>query len=544
MDNGTPGNGKRPAVIKAIILLMIVCIGGFVRFYGLGENPVGLFRDEASTGYDAYCLLETGRDQYGEVFPLFARSFGDYNESLYRFLVVPSVYLFGLTEFAVRFPAAVFGTLTILIFYFLVRLLFDERIGLTVAFFLAVSPWHIGFSRVGFRAILFPFFFSLGFLFFLKFSQKFLGDHDPFYKNGHGRRRQESYLIIFSSIFFSFSLFSYSSARVYVPLFLIVLSVLYFKELKASCREAAVAGIILVVVLVVLGSYWLSSKGMARAGATVATDVGAWVKNYISYFSPNFLFFKGDTNLRHSIQGVGQLYQLEILTVIAGLIGLITTFIKSKDRKWLVLAAGIILYPVPAALTEPGHALRSIIGCFWLPMLSAYGLYWWVDLIKKKSLRVFVIVGVLLTLFAGFFSFGRNYFIDYPYYSWFHWDYGWKQAVAISKQKNYRTIYVSNYFFLPHAFILFYTKYSPREYQRSPIQTLTQENLKILDFSMPPYRITALEGLYSVDCKDALIITFPRQRKILETRMRLKTVGTVPTPDGKNVLIELVEVID
>jgi 4-amino-4-deoxy-L-arabinose transferase-like glycosyltransferase len=539
MEKRNPEDGKRAAVIKSLILFVIVCVGGFVRFYQLGGNPVGLFRDEASTGYDAYCLLETGHDQYGEVFPLFSRSFGDYNESLYRFLVIPSVYFFGLNEFAVRFPAAVIGVLTILIFYFLVRLLFDERVALVATFFLAVSPWHIVFSRVGFRAILFPFFFSLGLLLFFKFLQKFLGVQDPFFKKGPGRRR-----LILSSIAFSFSLYSYSSARVYVPLFLIVLSILYFKELNASRRETVIAGIILVIVLVLLGSYWLSPKGMARAGATMANDVGAWVKNYVSYFSPNFLFFKGDANLRHSIQDVGQLYQLEILTVIAGLIGLVTAFLKSRDRKWLVLAAGILLYPIPAALTEPGHALRSIIGCVWFPMLSAYGLFGGVDFVKKKSLRSFVVVGVLLTVSAGFFNFGRNYFIDYPYYSWFHWDYGWKQALTIAKQKNYRTIYVSNYFFLPHAFILFYTKYPPQEYQKAPVQTLTQENLRIVDHAMPPYRITSLENLDPADCKDALIITFPRQRKFLETRMRLKTVGTVTTPDGKNILKELVELAE
>jgi len=497
-----------------------------------------MFRDEVSTGYDAYSILKTGRDQYGEVLPLFARSFGDYNESLYRFLVVPSVFFFGLTEFAVRFPAAVIGVLTVFLFYLLVRLLFDERVGITASFLLALSPWHMVFSRVGFRAILFPFFFCLGLLWFFKFKQKFLEVQEPFFKKVPGRRR---HYIIFSAVAFSFALYSYSSARVFVPLFLIVLTVVYFKEIKAQGRYAVIAGIILAVVLVLLSFHWFSSAGMARAGATVRMDVGLWIKNYISYFSPDFLFFNGDANLRHSIRGVGQLYILEIFTVIAGLIGIAAAFVKTKDKKWVVLAAGILLYPVPAVLTEPGHALRAVIGCVFFPMVSAYGLYWAVDFIKRKLLKTVVIAGVLLTIFAGFLSFGRNYFFEYPYYSWFHWDYGWKQAIAFAKRKNYRNIYVSNYFFLPHSFILFYTGYPPEEYQKSPVKTLTQEDMKISNFSMPPYHIVSLEDLDPGACRDSLIITFPRQKAYLETRMPLKEVGTVKTPDGKAVLKNLLE---
>jgi hypothetical protein len=79
------------------------------RAIGLASNPVGFFADEASTGYDAYAMLLTGCDQYGEFLPLFARSFGDYNESLYRFLTVPAVAIFGLDVFSVRLPAALLG---------------------------------------------------------------------------------------------------------------------------------------------------------------------------------------------------------------------------------------------------------------------------------------------------------------------------------------------------------------------------------------------------------------------------------------------------
>lgn len=505
-----------------LILLAIFCIALFVRFNALGENPAGFFRDEASTGYDAYSIMQTGRDQYGKFLPLFCRSFGDYNESLYRFLVVPSVFFFGLTEFAVRFPAAVIGVLTVLIFYFLSRLLFEKKIALIQTFLLAVSPWHILFSRIGFRAILFPFFFCLGLFLFFKGLKK-------------GK------FLVLSAAAFSFSLYTYSSARVFVPLFLIILSLFFFKDLIKIRLHSIIACIILVLVLVVLGLHWVSPFGMARASATIQTGLVQYVKNYLSYFSPDFLFFNGDPNLRHSIQGIGQLYSLEIFTVTAGLIALFVSLFKTKNKHLMVLLVGILLYPIPAALTEPNHALRAIIGCVFFSIVSGYGIHWAAGFLKKKSLRIFVTTGILLTIFAGFLNFGKKYFYEYPYYSWYHWDFGWKQAIALSKRKNYRNIFVSNYYFLPHCFILFYSKYPPEKYQKAPIQSLTQNNLKISHFSMPPYHIVSLEDLDPSGYEGSLIITFPRQKEYIRTRMPLKEVGTVKTPDGKvlKILLEI-----
>ena len=134
--------------------LAIVCLAGVLRLIWLTSVPNGLFCDEASTGYDAFSLLHTGRDQYGEFMPLFARSVGDYNESLYRFLSVPFVALFGLEVFAVRLPAAIAGIATVAALYALGRRWFDSTTGLVAAALLAVSPWHLALSRVAFRSIL------------------------------------------------------------------------------------------------------------------------------------------------------------------------------------------------------------------------------------------------------------------------------------------------------------------------------------------------------------------------------------------------------
>src|SRR3989344_1369248 len=93
----------------AIIFLFALAL----RTVNLGDHPSGLTWDEAGLGYNAYSILKTGRDEFGTFLPIVFKSFGDYKPGIYVYLTVPSVAIFGLTEFAVRFPSALFGALAV-----------------------------------------------------------------------------------------------------------------------------------------------------------------------------------------------------------------------------------------------------------------------------------------------------------------------------------------------------------------------------------------------------------------------------------------------
>ena len=102
--------GKRKVDLQKIGIFLILILAFFLRFYKLGKVPPSLNWDEASIGYNSYCLLKTGKDEYGIKLPLFLRSFGDYKPSLYTYLTIPAVAFFGLTELAVRFSSALFAS--------------------------------------------------------------------------------------------------------------------------------------------------------------------------------------------------------------------------------------------------------------------------------------------------------------------------------------------------------------------------------------------------------------------------------------------------
>src|SRR5271155_5871448 len=111
-----------------VLFFLIVLLGAFLRFYQLGINPPSLTWDEVAWGYNAYSVGIDGRDEFGHFLPYTSFiSFGDYKPPVYAYLTVIPVWFFGLTELAVRFPSALFGTLTVLLTYFLVKEIFGNR---------------------------------------------------------------------------------------------------------------------------------------------------------------------------------------------------------------------------------------------------------------------------------------------------------------------------------------------------------------------------------------------------------------------------------
>ena len=158
---------------KYTFIVLILIVAFFLRFYQLGTNPPSLTWDEAAWGYNAYSLGIDGKDEFGRFLPLdYLESFGDFKPPVYAYLDVIPIRIFGLNEFAVRFPSAFLGVLTVLFTYFLTKRIFwqSERknlYGLTSALILAISPWHIMLSRAAFEANVATFFIVLGVFLFL-----------------------------------------------------------------------------------------------------------------------------------------------------------------------------------------------------------------------------------------------------------------------------------------------------------------------------------------------------------------------------------------
>src|SRR3989344_5114984 len=313
----------------AIQIIAVVILAAVLRFYQLGYSPPSLYWEEAALGYDAYSILKTGKDFHGNPWPLTAfESFGDWKPSLYFYTTVPSVAIFGLTPLAVRFPSALFGTLTVLLVYFLVK---DKRVGLAAAALLAISPWHLQLSRAGFEANLGLFLVVLGW---------------------------------FWPPALALSMYAYHADRLLAPL----LFVLFWRagRIKHFWRHAVICSLLALPLLVQFNSPVIRQRLAETSALTdlapiiksneliAAAGNTRWAKllhhrfwqyqdiiagHYVDHFDFDFLFLSGDSNPRHSIQTVGGLFLIQLPLIILDL-----------RRKWPWLV-WLLLAPLPAALT-------------------------------------------------------------------------------------------------------------------------------------------------------------------------------------------------
>jgi 4-amino-4-deoxy-L-arabinose transferase-like glycosyltransferase len=148
-------------------LVAIFALAFVLRFWQLGNVPASISNDEAAYIYSAYSIWKTGSDIAGHHLPLSINLDNSFSP-VPVYVIAPFVGLFDLNAFWGRFPFALMGFLSVVLLYFIVKQLLNERIALFSAFAFAVSPWHLQLSRSTLDGISGLFFFLLGFCVFLK----------------------------------------------------------------------------------------------------------------------------------------------------------------------------------------------------------------------------------------------------------------------------------------------------------------------------------------------------------------------------------------
>lgn len=467
-----------------IILFAIVVIAAFLRFYRLATLPPSLEWDEVATGYDAYSILKTGRDQFGNFLPLTIRSLDDYKPPLYTYITAISIAILGWNDFAVRFPAALMGVFAILTTYGMTyELLKKKKIALIASLLLAVSPWHVGFSRLALETNSTIFFTTLGIWTFMI-----------------GLRR--GWGLWLSAILFGLDLYLYHNARVFVPLITIVLLILYWRQIWQQKKHAFVAAFIAAVFVIRLIPIVTSVEGQMRFSGTsifspaepIETTVlkrknKAWqetdiqagngligkvfhsqktmfglmiLRNYLSHFDPTFWVFTDDSP-RHHVSQMGLLYFLDLPLIF---IGFYILFRNHSKKNAIILLCWFLFTPIPAAVTRDApHALRSEIFLPVFQILCGIALlYLWQKISRRIRIPIF-------TLFCAAYAIGvalflHQYFLHFAEDTSEYWLYGRKEAAEFTEtiRNKYEKVYVSIKLDQPHIFFLYYTHYDPAKY--------------------------------------------------------------------------------
>lgn len=472
------------------LLSFIFILAFVVRFLGIESNPPSLTWDEVAWGYNAYSLGIDGKDEFGRFLPFdYLESFGDFKPPVYAYLTVIPVKLFGLNEFATRFPSAFLGVVTVIVTYFLVKRLFynaekRELYALISSGILAVSPWHVMLSRAAFEANVATFFIAAGVWLFL------------------GGIQEKKWYLPLSAFSFALSIYTFNSARVVAPLLVILLGLVFFKKLFTRKKQTIVALLLGIGIVFPLVGFLLSPQAslrfrevniftdgnvVKRANAEIANDnnafwskiihnrrVGyaqAFLKHYFDNLSFQFLFIKGDGNLKFSIQDVGQMYLWEFPFFLAGIIFLV----KRREGYWWLIPAWLLLAIIPSATArETPHALRIEASLPTFQILTAYGLSMFFlflsSLPKRWQLqRMVVVVTLSIVIVTNIAYFFHSYAIHYPREVSGEWQYGYKEAISYIKEveNEYDEVRMTTELGRPHEYVLFYLKYPPERFRQT-----------------------------------------------------------------------------
>ncbi|GEM_PF-107896 len=388
-----------------LLLFFILALAAFLRFWQIANIPPGLYHDEAMNGNDAIEALRTGE------FKVFYPE-NNGREGLFINMQALSVWVFRKEVWALRVVSAFFGTLTVLGIFFLCRELFyetspqtqkskvksqkskvksfkfpvsvlrfafcvlrsvqqittlpkNELLALLSAFFLATSFWHINFSRIGFRAIMVPFFLVWSFYFLYRLIRAMREEPSDMSNANIGsttsyselcRARLATFLpelyAVMGGILFGLGFHTYIAYRLapllLIPPFLLALSknldVRFPSNLETGHPSGKCSPCLVVLFLFAafvaalpMGYYFLehpedfagrTSQVSAFAADSPLRVIGGNVIKTIGQF-----FWTGDYNWRHNLAGAPQLWWPVGILFAIGLLVATKKIIQSSKFK-------------------------------------------------------------------------------------------------------------------------------------------------------------------------------------------------------------------
>jgi len=410
-----------------ILFLLVVILASFLRLYNLGTVPVSMTDDEIRETYTAYSIAHTGRDVFGNFLPVVFKIDGASTWGpVLMYIKIPFSLFLPLNSFTARFPYALASIFSVIFFYFIVKKLFNDKIAIVSSFALSVSVWQIQLARIVIESNISLTLYLLGIFVYLYSKNK-------------------TRLIVLSMVVFFLAFFSYSAFKIFFLPLILILVWYKFKELGKKHLL-----IILTTILLTFGSYgfliitqnaayYTGNEGSSlffqdkqRTALSVEMERRAsnepqiiktlyhnkftfWFRvfatNYLTGFSPQYLFLNQEASGIYSIWGRGELYIFELPLI---LIGIVYLFLKKRKEFYLVLML-LLISSLPSALGVgiPTWTSRSAFMVFWLYVFVGAGIFCLLTLPKKQIYKY-----VIFAIISLFYLYGVMGYIFQYYYDW------------------------------------------------------------------------------------------------------------------------------
>jgi 4-amino-4-deoxy-L-arabinose transferase-like glycosyltransferase len=451
-----------------IIILSIIFLAFFLRIFQVQYSPPSLNWDEAALGYNSYSLLKTGKDEYGNRFPLLIRSFDDYKPPIYSYFSIPFIYVFGLNELSVRILSVLSGTLSVFLIYLIGKEVFNKKVGILAAFLFAIQPWSIHFSRMAFEAtVALPITLS-SIYFFLQAKSK--------------KQVKYVYLTLITIIISSFAY--YSNRALFLPI--VIFTLIYHRNLLKDNRAKITSGLIILLLSSPTILMMIKGEGLARFHNT---SIFSLVKNfsgsyfsltdntflflaknvfarYLSFFSPANLFVRGTPEPIQRIFGYSVFYPIEFIFYLSGLY-----FLMKRYKKYWIFLAFLLFLPTPAAITWNWFSPVRVLPFFsLLSIVFGYGAIKLWQSASKLSAKVAVVsaIGVAIIYLNSFAGLLTTQYLYIPYAEKGDWQFGFREIMNEIKPyyQKYDQVILETGHAQPHIFTLFYLKYDPAQYHQ------------------------------------------------------------------------------
>jgi hypothetical protein len=363
--------------IQNLFFVLVLLLAAFLRLYQLPTLPPGLNFDEAGNGVAALDILNGAPKLWWRI--------GGGKEPLWPYLVAVSAAVLGNVPLALRLPAALVGVATVAAAYALTLRLFRtpnsrhaaqaRLIALLTMLGMALSGWHLHFSRLGFRAILLPLLATLAFIFLWRGLARC-----PASGMIAGAPRMSIFAnLVLAALFTALAIYSYLAARL-LPLIPLLFGGLYWltrrRRTHTGCLTLFYANYLFLtfVFLTPLVLYFFNHPAdlTARVGA-VSIFSPAWHQGNpagalwrsVAITIPTFLGGQGDANPLVNLPGQPAVPLLLAPFFVAGL--LTSLYYAGRARPvapcpylFLLLWWGVLLLPALLAPQGAPHHLRLI----------------------------------------------------------------------------------------------------------------------------------------------------------------------------------------
>ncbi len=380
---------KKATIVELLILFVVAALSIFYKF---NQIPSNLAYDEVELAKLALSLAGKPYTPYSTL--------ADGHGTPYFYLLLGFFKLFGVTSFALRLPAALFGIMIPILVYLILRLVFNKKetawIGFFATLFLITSRWYFNFVRFAFEMPFLLFLELISVYAFLRFQQV----------------KQIAFLF-FTAFFAGVAFNSYQPGRIFFMLPLIFL----LKE-KNVKNIVSFLGVFAIVVLPI--TFYLTT----HKGNDIRFNQQFFLKNTeltpykkAVFMTDNIvktaLMFniRGDVSGRHNYPNKPALNPLVGMLFIVGLLLALRGFRQFYNQFFLIY---FILALVPALLTYPWEnpnmlrTFTSLIPITYFIALSLLQLFSFLKTKIKPNRAILVLV--CMVFFSALYDL-RTYFI-------------------------------------------------------------------------------------------------------------------------------------